>query len=190
MSTFCKYLLEIVSFAWPPDLGGWAGAGFPEEATRDLLCVSILLPGIWSGQRESNPHFVPPLGSRSALGEQKTVIYNQKLRHTCVKICVTFSRFPRSGQFNGLARARSPYWYGVYSVVSPGSQRRWVRKSTKKRKRSEAKEILDAWQKTADRDAAGNLDQARIREIVLKTVERVTGERTDSPTVAEWLERD
>jgi hypothetical protein len=59
-----------------------------------------------SGQRESNPHFVPPLGSRSALGEQKTVIYNQKLRHTCVKICVTFSRFPRSGQFNGLSRAR------------------------------------------------------------------------------------
>ena len=65
----------------------------------------------------------------------------------------------------------------------------WVRKSTKKRKRSEAKEILDAWQKTADRAAAGNLDQARIREIVLETVERVTGKRTDSPTVSEWLER-
>jgi integrase len=87
------------------------------------------------------------------------------------------------------ARSRSPYWYGVYLVVSPGGQRRWVRKSTKKRKRSEAKEILDAWQKTADRAAAGTLDQARIREIVLETVERVTGKRTDSPTVSEWLER-
>ena len=87
------------------------------------------------------------------------------------------------------ARSRSPYWYGVYLVVSPGGQRRWVRKSTKKRKRSEAKEILDAWQNTADRAAAGNLDQARIREIVLETVERVTGKRTDSPTVSEWLER-
>ena len=76
-----------------------------------------------------------------------------------------------------------------YLVVSPGGQRRWVRKSTKKRKRVEAKEILDAWQKTADRAAAGNLDQARIREIVLETVERVTGKRTDSPTVSEWLER-
>jgi hypothetical protein len=112
----------------------------------------------------------------------------------CENMCDFFS-FPR-GADNLIAylvrdaRARSPYWYGVYSVVSPGSQRRWVRKSTKKRKRSEAKEILDAWQKTADRDAAGNLDQARIREIVLKTVERVTGERTDSPSVAEWLERD
>ena len=73
------------------------------------------------------------------------------------------------------ARSRSPYWYGVYLVVSPGGQRRWVRKSTKKRKRSEAKEILEAWQKTADRAAAGSLDQARIREIVLETVERVTG---------------
>jgi len=87
------------------------------------------------------------------------------------------------------ARSRSPYWYGVYLVVSLGGQRRWVRKSTKKRKRSEAKEILDAWQNTADRAAAGNLDQARIREIVLETVERVTGKRTDSPSVSEWLER-
>jgi integrase len=87
------------------------------------------------------------------------------------------------------ARSRSPYWYGVYLVISPGGQRRWVRKSTKKQKRSEAKEILDAWQKTADRAAAGNLDQARIREIVMETVERVTGKRTDSPTVSEWLER-
>jgi integrase len=77
----------------------------------------------------------------------------------------------------------------VYLVVSPEGQRRWVRKSTKKRKRAEAKEILDAWQKTADRASAGNLDQARIREIVLETVERVTGKRTDSPTVSEWLER-
>ena len=48
---------------------------------------------------------------------------------------------------------------------------------------------MEAWQKTADRAAAGSLDQARIREIVLETVERVTGKRTDSPTVAEWLER-
>jgi integrase len=87
------------------------------------------------------------------------------------------------------ARSRSPYWYGVYLVVSPGGQRRWVRKSTKKRKRSEAKEILDAWQKIADRAASGNLDQARIREIVMETVERVTGKRTNSPTVSEWLER-
>src|ERR1700745_975258 len=87
------------------------------------------------------------------------------------------------------APSRSPYWSGVYLVVSPGGQRRWVRKSTKKRKRSEAKEILDAWQNTADRAAAGNLDQARIREIVLETVERVTGKKTDSPTVSEWLER-
>jgi hypothetical protein len=77
----------------------------------------------------------------------------------------------------------------VYLVVSPGGQRQWVRKSTKKRKRSEAKEILDVWQKTADRAAAGNLDQARIREIVLETAERVTGKRTDSPTVSEWLQR-
>src|SRR4029077_13989624 len=87
------------------------------------------------------------------------------------------------------ARSRSPYWYGVYLVVSSGGQRRWVRKSTKKRKRTEAKEILDAWQNTADRAAAGNLDQARMLEIGLETVERGAGKRTDSPTGSEWLER-
>jgi WD40 repeat protein len=78
------------------------------------------------------------------------------------------------------ARSRSPYWYGVYLEIAPGGRRRWVRKSTKKRKRAEAKEILDAWQKAADRAAARDLDQARIREIVLETVERVTGKRIDS----------
>ena len=83
------------------------------------------------------------------------------------------------------ARSRSPYWYGVYLVVSPDGQRRWVRKSTKMRKRSEAKEILGAWQSTADRAATGNLEQSRIREIVLETVERITGKRPDSPTVSE-----
>jgi hypothetical protein len=41
---------------------------------------------------------------------------------------------------------------------------------------------LDTWQKTADRAAGGNLDRARIREIMLETVERVTGKRLDSPT--------
>jgi hypothetical protein len=114
------------------------------------------------------------------------------LRGICVKICVTFTFFLGAGNLMAYlvrdARSRSPYWYGVYLLVSSGGQRRWVRKSTKKRKRTEAKEILDAWQNTADRAAAGNLDQARIREIVLETVERVTGKRTGSPTVSEWLE--
>src|SRR6201987_5507389 len=87
------------------------------------------------------------------------------------------------------APARSPYWSGGFLFVSPGGPRGWVCKSTRKRKQSEAKEILDAWQKTADRAAAGNLDQARIREIILETVERVTGKKTDSPTVSEWFER-
>jgi integrase len=41
----------------------------------------------------------------------------------------------------------------------------------------------------AIRAATGILDQARIREIVLETVERVTGKPTESPTVSEWLER-
>src|SRR3974377_182436 len=87
------------------------------------------------------------------------------------------------------ARSRSPCWYGVYLVASVGGQRRWVRKSTKKRKRSEAKETWAAGKNTAAGAAAGSLDQARIREIVLETVERVTGKRTDSPTVSEWLGR-
>ena len=92
--------------------------------------------------------------------------------YVCENMCDFFCTFPVADNVMAYlvrdARSRSPYWYGVYLVVSPGGQRRWVRKSTKKRKRSEAKEILDAWQNTADRAAAGNLDQARIREIVFE----------------------
>src|ERR1700738_4591015 len=69
---------------------------------------SSLVAG-WSGQRESNPHFVTPIGGRSALREGKTVAYKRKLRQTCVRICVTFSHFSRSGQFNGISRSRCPF---------------------------------------------------------------------------------
>jgi integrase len=87
------------------------------------------------------------------------------------------------------ARGRSPFWYGIYQIVLPGGERRWVRKSTKKCKRAEAKEILDAWQKTADQAAAGFLDEARMREIMAETVARITGKRIDAPTIGEWLNR-
>jgi integrase len=51
---------------------------------------------------------VTSLGSGSFLREQKTVVYDKKLRHTCVKICVTFSPFAGSKQTNGLSRSRCP----------------------------------------------------------------------------------
>jgi hypothetical protein len=143
-------------------------------------CSPKTLLGIQSGQRESNSHFVTPLGNGSAQGEGRTIVNKHKLRHTCV----TFQPFPGSGKVNGLSRSRCPFAIAllvrVYLVVSPGGQRRWVRKSTKKRKRSEAKEILDARQKTADRAAAGTLDQARIREIVLR---RSSGSQGSGPTL-------
>jgi hypothetical protein len=85
------------------------------------------------------------------------------------------------GQPNGLSRARCSC---AIAVLVRRLSCRLPRRSAavglqieKKRKQSEAKEILDAWQKTADRAVAGNLDQARIREIILETVERVTGKR-------------
>jgi hypothetical protein len=50
---------------------------------------------------------VTPLGSGSAQGEGKTVVYDKKLTHTCVKKCVTFP--PGSGQINGLSRSGCPF---------------------------------------------------------------------------------
>jgi integrase len=86
-------------------------------------------------------------------------------------------------------RGRSPYWYAVYSVIESDGRRRWVRKSTKKQNRYEAKELLDAWQAVADKAAAGRLDEARMREVVRETIERVTGKKMNSLTVAEWLDQ-
>jgi hypothetical protein len=48
---------------------------------------------------------------------------------------------------------------------------------------------LGRLEKNADRAVAGHPDQGKIREMILETVERVTGKRTDSPTAAEWVER-
>jgi hypothetical protein len=58
-----------------------------------------------------------------------------------------------------------------------------VRKSTKKRKRSEAQEIMDGWQKTADQAAAGILTDARIRSIVHEIVARTTGKKVHEPSI-------
>jgi hypothetical protein len=124
------------------------------------------------------PSCCDALGSGSFLREQKTVVYDKKRRHTCVKTCVTF---PPSGQTNGLSRSRSPYWYGVYLVVSPGGRRRWVRKSTKKRKRSEAKEILTLGKIPQTGPPLGTWTTLGSEKIVLETVQRVTGKRSDSP---------
>src|SRR5258708_34683182 len=78
------------------------------------------------------------------------------------------------------ARSRSPYWYGVYLVVSPGGQRRWVRKSTKKRKRSEAKEILEALGRQAPLEA---LSTDAILEFKERWLSGGRSPRTVNPTI-------
>jgi len=84
---------------------------------------------------------------------------------------------------------RSPFWLANFCRVGPDGVRRWVRKSTKKIKKSEAQEILDGWQKTEDQAAAGVLTDARVRKIVFEIVERVTGKKIDAPTVRQWLDQ-
>jgi integrase len=87
------------------------------------------------------------------------------------------------------ARGRSPYWLANYCAVEANGVRRWIRKSTKKSKKSEAQEVLDGWQKTADRAAAGVLTDARVREIVYEIVERTTGKKVNAPTIRQWLDQ-
>lgn len=86
-------------------------------------------------------------------------------------------------------RGRSPFWYGNYCEVGADGVRRWVRKSTEKTKRLEAREILDGWQKTADMAAAGVLTDARVRKIVYEIVERTTGKKVNGPTIRQWLDQ-
>jgi integrase len=87
------------------------------------------------------------------------------------------------------ARGRSPYWLANYCTVQADGVRRWIRKSTKKTKKSEAQEILDGWQKTEDQATAGILTDARVRKIVYEIVEKATGKKVNAPTIRQWLDQ-
>jgi integrase len=87
------------------------------------------------------------------------------------------------------ARGRSPFWYANYCEVGADGVKRWKRASTEKIKRSEAQEVLDGWQKTAEQAAAGVLTDARVRKIVYEIVERTTGKKVNAPTIRQWLDQ-
>src|SRR5260370_24705619 len=74
------------------------------------------------------------------------------------------------------ARARSPSYTATFlsaaQAVSGGGLG-----GRQKGKEVRGQGSLGRSAKTADSAAAGNLDQARSREIVLETVERITGDR-------------
>ena len=72
---------------------------------------------IWTGKGTINLIF----GSEFRVGHFGHLA-NPRVDDQCIRKCLPIG--------NGDARSRSPYWYGVYIVVSPGGQCRWVRKST------------------------------------------------------------
>jgi hypothetical protein len=110
-----------------------------------------------------------------------------------VKICLTFCHFPSSGQPNGLSRARCSCAIAVLvRRLSCRLPRRSAAMGLQIDKKAEAvRSQGDLGRLAKNRRSCGRreLGPGQDPRNILETVERVTGKRTDSPTVAEWFER-
>ena len=109
-----------------------------------------------------------------------------------------------------LKRENSPYWFAAFDVVQADGTVRRLKKSTKKRKRSEA--MVEAIRleelerkgevshpdgpskayailaEAAEAAAKGHLSEARARELLAKITEVSTGEKLRFYTVRSWTE--
>ncbi|MEK7949843.1 tyrosine-type recombinase/integrase [Luteolibacter soli] len=105
-------------------------------------------------------------------------------------------------------RTGSPFWFAGFDVTMPDGSVRRLKKSTKRRKRSEAMEeavrmeaterkaalggsdiagkAFSALSEAADAAARGELSEARAREIIAKMAEASTGEALRFYTVRSW----
>src|SRR6266852_251558 len=82
------------------------------------------------------------------------------------------------------SRDRSPYWICCYTA-SDGKQ---LKRSTKRKDKAEAETVCRAWQEVEDLARGGNITERAVREVMQRTLERVTGKRLYDPTVRKYLE--
>lgn len=81
-------------------------------------------------------------------------------------------------------RTASPYWWGKFR-----DETRTVRfRSTKKEKRSDALEIVMAWERSAIAAGSGELTRAAVLKTLNEMLERTTGERVEVFTVQQFLD--
>lgn len=82
------------------------------------------------------------------------------------------------------ARKRSPYWYAVYR----DSTGRYLKKSTGLTARSKALEVAAALQRAENMAQERSLTEARLRDLLSETLQRVTGEGLRVFTVEQWFD--
>ena len=109
-----------------------------------------------------------------------------------------------------IKRENSPYWFAAFDVVRPDGTVRRLKKSTKKRKRSEAMVVairLEELEKARNQDipekgskvysvlaeaasaaAKGELSEGRARDLLSRITELSTGEPLKFYTVRSWAE--
>jgi len=80
-------------------------------------------------------------------------------------------------------RKESPFYVCSYRDADG----RWLKKSTKQRNRAKALEVALTLERAEAAALAGNLTQARARELVSEVLERTTGESLIVTTVEGWL---
>ncbi len=81
------------------------------------------------------------------------------------------------------SRGKSPFWYAAYRTAS--GQR--VRKSTGLKDRGKALEVALNLERTEREAAQGRLNEARVRELISDTMERITGRSSSLVTVRTWF---
>ncbi len=81
----------------------------------------------------------------------------------------------------------SPFWYGVFTVPTPGGGRKRIVKSTKLRHRSAAEALAREWERQARAVAGGKVAARQAHEVLADVIEELTGEKRERYTVKGWF---
>src|SRR6516225_8372116 len=82
------------------------------------------------------------------------------------------------------ARKRSPNWYACFRSADG----RWLKKSTGETSKSRALIVTDTLQRAEDLGAQGSATEARLRDLLSDSLQRLTGTGLRAFSVAQWLE--
>lgn len=80
-------------------------------------------------------------------------------------------------------RPESPYYFCSYRAADG----RWLKKSTKRKKRSDALNVCMAWENAAELARDRNLTAAQARKVLADMVKHSTGESLMAYTLEDWL---
>ena len=88
------------------------------------------------------------------------------------------------GSLHKRSDGKSPYWWA--KMYGPDGRQMW--RSTKCRDRTDAAQVLTAWEKVANRARDGVLTEEQVRKVAADMYFRATGDPVKRQTVREYLE--